>query len=69
MENPQSISVRGTAPDVNWVLTKEKTDADWALYAAQPNEKLDPAKASTAVGALTTPACGCASGLRSKGFE
>jgi len=56
VENPQSISVRGAQSDVNWVLTKEKKDSDWALYAAQPDEKLDTAKASAATGALNGPA-------------
>jgi len=55
VEKPQSISVKGAEPDVNWVLTKEKADSDWALYAAQPDEKLDVSKASTATAALDAP--------------
>jgi hypothetical protein len=55
VENPESISVKGAEAEVNWVLTKEKKDAEWTLYAAQPEEKLDTTKATSAVESLTSP--------------
>jgi len=55
VEKPESVSVKGAQSDVNWVLTKEKPEDEWSLYAAQPEEKLDTTKAANAVNALSAP--------------
>jgi Domain of unknown function (DUF4340) len=46
VENSKSIAVTGTAPGVNWKITRDAATSPWKLVDAKPGEQLDNAKAS-----------------------
>ncbi len=44
IENPKMIAVAGSAPGVNWTLTRESATTPWKLADAKAGEDLDAAK-------------------------
>ena len=57
IEKPATIGVAGTNPEMNWKLEKDPASKQWRLANANPEEKLDEAKATqiaNSTGSLTS---------------